>query len=385
VQACKDVRVSAGYTFTDLTGVGPEAPEVRSDEITLDIPSLQFQDYTTFSYAGSLLPIPHSTWSTAIWIEEIPRIQDGIGWLFRGGRFTTEPPSDPIEIVLAPEQIIGNAELNSSIWPAAHCLEDHDDHVGGARNHGLGRCDPGDGTDTQLPKGDTFTYKATMQLWLSSSLRDITQVIDIRLTKTSLSFSSGVGQGFVTAWLNLVSGIINSTIAEQLKATIRSTLNTDILSSVATKLNLGVPSTLPAGVVLSLRVIVPTTRTVTSAQGTTTTESAMGFLGALAAFGGVLNKFPALTSSGGGCFIATAAAGPDAFEVQVLRAWRDGWLRQRIGGAQLISLYERWSPPLAQRIANSPRMRAIVRRCLVTPAAWGVKKMMAGRSPAVKR
>ena len=137
----QDVRVSAGYTYTDLTGVGPEAPEVRLDQITLDIPSLQFQDYTTFSYAGSLLPIPDPTWSTAIWIEEIPRIQDGIGWLFRSERLTTEPPSDPIEIVLAPEQIIGNEELAASIWPAAHCLEDHDDHVGVARNHGLGHRD----------------------------------------------------------------------------------------------------------------------------------------------------------------------------------------------------------------------------------------------------
>ena len=215
-----------------------------------------------------------------------------------------------------------------------------------------------------------------MQLWPSSSLRDVTQVIDIRLTQTSLSFSSGVGQGFVTAWLDLVSGIIYSTIAEQLKTTIRSTLNAGILSSVATQLNRGVPSTLPAGVVLSLRVIVPTTRTVTDSQGTKTTESALGFLGALAAFGGVINKFPALSSSGGGgCFIATAALGPNAPEVQVLRGWRDRWLRQRFAGAQLIALYEQWSPPLAQRIADSPRMREVVRRCLVTPAARLVKAL----------
>jgi hypothetical protein len=128
---------------------------------------------------------------------------------------------------------------------------------------------------------------------------------------------------------------------------------------------------MPAGVVLSIRSIEATTRPLGNG-----TEAVIGVRAALAAFGGVTNKFPALSSGGSTCFIATAAAGPNAPEVETLRAWRDGWLRQRVGGVRVISLYEMISPPLAGWIAGSPKMRAVVRATLVRPTARWAKRLM---------
>jgi hypothetical protein len=56
--------------------------------------------------------------------------------------------------------------------------------------------------------------------------------------------------------------------------------------------------------------------------------SAIGILAALGAFGGVLNKFPALTTSGGstGLFV-TASAGHQSMEVVILTDWREQFLR----------------------------------------------------------
>jgi hypothetical protein len=366
-----DVRVSAGYTYTDLTGTSPEAPEVRLDQVTLDIPTLQFQSTNPFSYAGSLLPIPDPTWSTAIWIQEIPRITNGTGWLFRSGRFTTEPPSDPIEIILAPEQLLGNAELASSVGALPTTSGTTTITFISLAVVGKDIAVTAKGTDTHIPHNDSFTFTGTMELFPSGSLRDVTEVFDIRLRNTSISFTSGTGHGFVTAVLNAVSGIISGSEAQKIKESIRSRLNAGVLTSVATQLNKGVPSSMPAGVVLSIRSIEATTRPLGNG-----TEAVIGVRAALAAFGGVTNKFPALSSGGSTCFIATAAAGPNAPEVETLRAWRDGWLRQRVGGVRVISLYEMISPPLAGWIAGSQKMRAVVRATLVRPTARWAKRLM---------
>ena len=299
-----DVRVSAGYTYTDLTGTSPEAPEVRLDQVTLDITTLQFQDINQFGYAGSLLPIPDPTWSIALWIQEIPRIVNGTGWLFRSGRLTTEPPTDPIEIILAPEQLLGNAELAASVGALPTTSGSTTITFISLAVTGKDIAVTAKGTDTHIPHNDTFTFTGTMELLPSGSLRDVTEVFDIRLKNTSISFTSGTGHGFVTAVLNAVSGIISGSQAQKIKESIRSRLNAGVLTSVATQLNKGVPSSMPAGVVLSIRSIEATTRPLGNG-----TESVIGVRAALAAFGGVTNKFPALSTGGGGCFIATAAAG----------------------------------------------------------------------------
>lgn len=69
---------------------------------------------------------------------------------------------------------------------------------------------------------------------------------------------------------------------------------------------------------------------------------------------------------GGGCFIATAAYGTALDpRLDILRDFRDEWLLRAPGGEHLVAAYYRWSPPLAEYIAERPAMRALVRGLLV--------------------
>jgi len=360
-----DVRVSAGYTWTEVGG--PSAVERKQESVTLDIPSNQFLSQTTptvFSYGGNLAPPPSLAWFIALWIQEIPRIPNDSGWLFRSGRFETEPPAEPIEVILAPEQLIGNAELLNAVGSLPTTSSS-------TTITSLTLTVAGDdiaitavGTDTNLPAGVTFTYTATLALLPNGSLGDVDFPLDIRLMNPSLSFTAGTGTGLITFILNIVSGIILAEVAPRVKSTVKSRLNAGVIADVATRLNRAPSSALPAGVVLSVRGIRATTRSTPAGP-----ESVIGVRAALGAFGGVLNKFPPLTGGGGrSCFIATAALNPLAPEVFALKRWRDDWLRSRWGGARLIAAYERLSPPLAHFIARSPRRRALARVLIVAPA-----------------
>src|SRR6185503_20359163 len=108
------VRVSAGYTWTEVGG--PSSVERVQEQVSQDISSLDFQRTagTVFGYAGDLAPQPSPAWFIALWVQEIPRIANGTGWLFRSGQMTPEPPALPLEMVLAPEQLICAAELSSA-------------------------------------------------------------------------------------------------------------------------------------------------------------------------------------------------------------------------------------------------------------------------------
>jgi hypothetical protein len=69
-------------------------------------------------------------------------------------------------------------------------------------------------------------------------------------------------------------------------------------------------------------------------------------------------------SGGGGrsCFIATATFGtPMAGEVQSLRFFRDNYMLTNGPGEFLIDMYERYSPPIADRIADSRFLKGMVR------------------------
>jgi len=65
---------------------------------------------------------------------------------------------------------------------------------------------------------------------------------------------------------------------------------------------------------------------------------------------------------GGGCFIATAAYGtPMAEEIDVLRDFRDEYLLTNPVGEELVELYYKTSPPVADFIAEHPALKQVVR------------------------
>lgn len=79
-----------------------------------------------------------------------------------------------------------------------------------------------------------------------------------------------------------------------------------------------------------------------------------------------------------GCFIATAAYGtPMAQEINVLRLFRDRVLEPANLGRQLVLLYYRTSPPIAEIISQNEMMKAVIRFAL-NPIIWALKRRLIG-------
>jgi uncharacterized repeat protein (TIGR02543 family) len=75
-----------------------------------------------------------------------------------------------------------------------------------------------------------------------------------------------------------------------------------------------------------------------------------------------------------GCFIATAAYGtPTAEQINVLREFRDVVLLKNTVGSQFVALYYRFSPPVADFIAENSFLRTLVRELVVDPIVWVVE------------
>lgn len=68
------------------------------------------------------------------------------------------------------------------------------------------------------------------------------------------------------------------------------------------------------------------------------------------------------------CFIATATMGhPEAYEVRILRHFRDEHLKRYVVGREIVRIYERSSPSLARLIANRQGLRRFSYNWLIKP------------------
>jgi hypothetical protein len=357
-----NVRVMAGYAYSQ---VGPAA-EIRQDSVTLDIDADTFKSTNPipFSYAGSLAPPPAPQWDIALWVQEIPRIASDSGWLFRSGAFQTEPSAEVVDIIVAPMTAIGAAELNTAIGTLPIISGSTTINAASTTVDGTDLLLSAAGTDTNLPAGISFTFDATLVLTPNPSVRETESPFALRLDNPILSFVAGPGTGFGTALLNAIRGpIFEDWVKPRILATLTGRVNSGVLSTVATRLNRGVPASMPPGVVLSVRNLRAGTRPLGAG-----TEPVIEVRAALGAFGGVANKFPAGTF-GGSCFIATAATAPDSPEVGILRRLRDERLAVSVLGREFIRWYARISPRIADTIRRSAMLRGVVRAYLVRPAA----------------
>ena len=80
---------------------------------------------------------------------------------------------------------------------------------------------------------------------------------------------------------------------------------------------------------------------------------------------------------GGTCFIATAAYGtPMAHEINTLRDVRDSYMLNNVLGSVFVDTYYRLSPAVADKVAESPALAAVVRAAL-TPFILLGKAIMA--------
>jgi len=69
-----------------------------------------------------------------------------------------------------------------------------------------------------------------------------------------------------------------------------------------------------------------------------------------------------VSSSSGGCFIATAAYGtPMAQDIEVLRDFRDQYVLTNPMGEASVELYYITSPPIADFITDHPTLKPVVR------------------------
>ena len=84
---------------------------------------------------------------------------------------------------------------------------------------------------------------------------------------------------------------------------------------------------------------------------------------------------PKVTTADEGCFIATAAFGtPHAEEIDELREFRDHTLLSNTLGEIFVDAYYRFSPPIADWIAESEGRQKAIRRLVIDPALWSVRK-----------
>ena len=290
-------------------------------------------------------------------IQDTPQVANDQGWLFRSGMFDTLP-TDPIEVVAA-RTLINQTDLDAML-PAVPLTVDTSTTITAitAMIASNGIDVTATGTSTQLPAPVTFNFMGTMELFPSSNVALVDQVLDIGFSNPSLTFTGAgtVASTIEAALLNAVNGVVLNRVLP----TIRGTLESRINGSIATSAGRSLPGgTLPTGVVLSVRTV---RINGPGAPSPDQPAATIGVRGALGAFGGVLNKLPMPSTGGGGGICAgstLAALGQLAVSLDALRVDR-GALVSSPAGARLVELYYRWSPEVSRLLLEDSALASRV-------------------------
>jgi hypothetical protein len=295
-------------------------------------------------------------------LQDPGRVATDMGWWFRSGRFEADLPTDPIEVILSSPILTTAAGLTAAL-PAVPLVVSPATTITSiaANPTAAGMIDltaTGTTAESPLPAPVSFTYMLSFGLVPSPDIA-IAETEAVQLTtadKGSVVFTgSGLTAAIEAAILNVISGFILDQFFPTLRSRIEAAINAGVLASLAGLIAPGT-TTLPAGIVLSMRTIV------IDATGITAR-------GALGAFGGVFSKLPPMPSGGGGgrtCPLGMLVAfAIPTLDLQVFRVTRDRTLEQegpqREGPARdLVDAYYRHGEEVKRLLLTEPSLRGSI-------------------------
>ena len=348
------------------SGTGPQAMEQGTNSPT---------SAGTFSFTFPLGPSFSSvSRGIGVSLQDTARVGNNSGWWFRSGRFETDLPSGPIEVVLLPAIDLTRADFAAALPRIPIAMSP-------ARNITFLSVTSGTdilnvtiaGVTTELGVPVRFTCSHEFALVPSARIAlPESELLTVEFTHPPLlSFSalpSDLAGTAAAASLNALALIRQDYvqfIANRIMPTFVSGIEARFVTlAIASLSGLIAPgaTSLPAGVIPSVRF-------------TTATVPGLTVLGSLGAFDGVFSKFPpappapAPSSGSGRCFIAAAATSAGSAEVLTLQAFRDTWLLGSGWGTRFVRFYEAVSPALADRVRGNDLVRSAVRYLVVKPGA----------------
>lgn len=323
------------------SGTGPQQLEQGSDSV----------QPTASSFPLSFVNGPDNAYSSrqiGLTIQDTNRVADDTGWWFRSGNLEVLP-SQNIEIVLANVVDFTQADLDSSLPPMPMAVDasttitsvtamlQSDGFIGLVAN----------GNTTSAGPSVTFTYTLAFKIVPSAAISDAAnEVFDIETAagdRGSIVFAGGVN----AAILNAVNFFVLREIFPRFRNRLKAGINSAVISQIAGRIAPGT-TTMPAGVVVSARSV-------------HTNASRIAVRAALGAFGGVLSKFPPVSSGGGGgicggVLLIGASTLASGLNLDVFRLFRDRVLASTPAGKRLIELYYEHSAEAANIVLGDSRL-----------------------------
>lgn len=192
-----------------------------------------------------------------------------------------------------------------------------------------------------------FTYTININFALSTSeFHNGTIMEGIKNGPSSINFVGDIAD----AVRKILDGWVDSTIIPGVIAAFSAAITKSVLANAAAAVGKAggtTLTTLPAGVVLSLRNII-------------VSSSGLGALPALGAYGGLFNKlFPSGTGTGSGtCMLSMLALSYGAsLQLENFRHFRDTLLARSVSGRWAERMYYKYSPELTALLATNLELR----------------------------